>query len=192
LSKDFIWELEKLRRRFGVDGDELQAAAKRINRKRRGEPPFNDDKYLAKMRDGDSARQVAESIRGTFKDEIRISRKNRRTKLRQEYSTKLTKFVDRIMLLSEAERIAWIDRLTEATRAARLPEPHLMLLDISDLLLRKVLEGGGASTEDTDNLERARFHLQGIDIDPDSPRRRIARRAEIEVIDTLIGELQGK
>ena len=71
------------------------------------------------------------------------------------------------MLLSEAERFGWIDQLTEAARA-RVPEPHLMPLDISDYLLRKVLDGGRLSIDDTDHLERAQFYLTEIDIDLDT------------------------
>ena len=95
------------------------------------------------------------------------------------------------MLLSEAERFGWIDQLTEAARA-RVPEPHLMPLDISDYLLRKVLDSGGLSIDDTDHLERVQFYLTEIDIDLDNPRRRKTRLAEIEVIETLLQELRAK
>jgi hypothetical protein len=191
LAKDFVWELEKLRRRFDVDGDELRAAAKRLSRKRRGEPAFIDDEHLAQMRAGASAREVAKNIGGAYRDEIRISRKNRRAILRHEYWKKVIEFADRIMLLSQAERFGWIDRLTEAARA-RVSEPHLMPLDISDYLLRKVLDGGRLSIDDTDHLERAQFYLTEIDIDLDTPRRRKTRLAEIEVIETLLQELRAK
>lgn len=143
------------------------------------------------MRAGASAREIAKNIGGAYRDEIRISRKNRRAILRHEYWKKVIEFADRIMLLSEAERFGWIDRLTEAARA-RVPEPHLMPLDISDYLLRKVLDSGGLSIDDTDHLERVQFYLTEIDIDLDTPRRRKTRLAEIEVIETLLQELRAK
>ena len=68
VAKDLVWELEKLRRRFDVDGDELRAAAKRLSRKRRGEPAFIDDEHLAQMRAGASAREVAKNIGGAYRD----------------------------------------------------------------------------------------------------------------------------
>ena len=34
MSKDFLWELESLRRRFGVEGDDFRAAVKQLTLKR--------------------------------------------------------------------------------------------------------------------------------------------------------------
>src|SRR5215472_7732809 len=36
MSGDFLWELEKLRRRFGLDAEELRSAVRELTRKQRG------------------------------------------------------------------------------------------------------------------------------------------------------------
>src|ERR1700757_4947046 len=91
MSDDFLWELEKLRRRFGVDRREIEEAARALTRKRRGVKSLNDDRHLARLQAGATAREVADNIggRGPDADQIRISRKNRKTILQSHYWSKI-------------------------------------------------------------------------------------------------------
>jgi hypothetical protein len=190
LCRDFVWELEKLRRRFGVDGDELRAAAKQLHRKRRGVKPYNDDKYLSKMRDGASAVEVARSIGGCNADaaEIRITRKNRKLKLEADYWEIIDDFVDLFVMIPTEKRYIYAKRLrTVAPPSA----PHLIELDIAGRCLERALATDSIAGDDRDFTEAARFYLTMIhNVDRDVAVRFEGLGERIDTLRTIYEELR--
>jgi hypothetical protein len=165
LAKDLLWELEKLRRQLGVDGKEIEAAAHELGLKRRGVKEYTrDHEHLARMRTGGmSARKIAAEIGGPdggAATETRISRKSRKANLQAEYWHYLEELADLLALLTLrgllSEREAYTNRIVET--AGPLPAKHLILMDLTDCSLRRVLDGNRIPADDIDHLERARFH----------------------------------
>jgi hypothetical protein len=164
LSRDFLWELEKLRRRFGVDGDELKLAVRELTRKRRGLTPQN------------------------YTEEITRARKNRREARQLIYWTYLEELVDLSGIDSLKGKVI-VGRLTELLRDD--PTPHAVLLDFADCLLRRVLSDNDIWDSDRDHLERAGFHYKEFE-PPDGPRRRKLLGSQMKVLETLLRELHTK
>jgi hypothetical protein len=191
MSEDFLWELEKLRRRFGVGREEIQAAAVALTRKRRGPEPQKDDDHLVRIRAGISARKVAADIggRGAGAAQIRISRKARKDSLQSQYWRKIEELTDILTLLSPKDKSTYMTRLAEM--AGPSTAPHLILLDIADCGAGRVLDANRLSADDRDHLERARLHLTMIkDMDLDSPLRRKALRSRIQALEKILQELR--
>ena len=195
MSKDLLWELEKLRRQFGVDGKEIQAAAKSLDRKRRGAKPHSDDDHLAKLQSGVSARQIAARIGGpgAAAIEIRIARKNRKETLKLEYWKKMKELADILVRLSPSlpELDDYTKRLIESAGAPSAP--HLIMLDLAMCNLQSVLDGNRLSTDDRDHVERARFYAtMSGNSDLDTPTRfeKLGRR--IDALEAILQELRAK
>jgi hypothetical protein len=192
LSWDFVWELEKLRRRFGVDDDELRTAAKRLGRKRRGVKPYNDDQYLSKMQDGASAPEVAKSIdcRGAHAAEIRISRKNRKLNLEAEYWEIIDNFVGLFVPLSSENRYIYSKRLQIAAPPST---PHLIALDIAGRSVEWALATESLTADDRDHAEAMRFYLTLIhNIDRDAPVRFEGLGERIDTLRAIYEELRAE
>jgi hypothetical protein len=172
LSRSFLWELEKLRREFGVDSEEVKMAAQALGRKRRGIKPYNDDHHLARMQAGVSARGVATSIggRGAAATEIRISRKRRKLTLISEYWEKIEELTDLLFSPSSPE----MKRYTELIIRAGPPSaPQLIMRDLIMCHIHRVLRSDRLSAEDRDHLERAKFHatmVRNSDLEPGASR----------------------
>jgi hypothetical protein len=187
---DFLWELEKLRGRYGIDDEELKEAVKELTRKPRGAKEQKDSEHLAQIRAGSSAKKVAAENSLSGATEIRIARKNRRAKLTALYQEQIEEFVELTAALGFVAAKEWVDRLREA--AAECPLGHLILGDVAASNARRVLEGGRLSAEDTDHVEGARFQLSLIDnIGLDNPRRRSAVRTQVRVLDAILQKLRG-
>ena len=190
LSRDFVWELEKLRRRFGVDGDELRAAAKQLHRKRRGVKPYNDDKYLSKVRDGASVLEVARSVGGggAHAAEIRITRKNRKLKLEAHYWRIIEDFVDLFVMIPTQKRYIYAKRL----RTVGPPSaPHLIELDIAGRCLERASATDSLAEDDRDRVEAARFYPTMIhNIDRDVPARFEGLGERIDALKAIYEELR--
>lgn len=195
MSRSFLWELEKLRHEFGVSAEEIREAAKALDRKRRGAKPYSDDRHLAQMRAGASARAVATSIggRGAAATEVRISRKNRKATLRSEYWKRIEELADLLakMMTSPAELDKYTQRLIKVVGPPSAP--HLIMLDIAICSLQRVLDGNRLSAEDRDHLQRARFHATRIDrIDLDNPVRFEALSSRIAALEAILRELRAR
>jgi hypothetical protein len=162
LSQDFLWELEKLRRQFDVDGDELRSAIQELTRKQRGLKPQN------------------------YTEEITRSRKNRRASRELEYWRNLEELADSFGADSLKGK-AIVDRLTNLLRDD--PMAHAVLCDFANCLLRRVVSSNNILDSDKDHLERAGFHLREIE-SADGPRRRKLLAGHIKVIGTLLRELR--
>jgi hypothetical protein len=191
MSEDFLWELEKLRRRFGVGREEIQAAAVALTRKRRGPEPQKDDDHLGRIRAGISARKVAADIGGSGAGaaQIRISRKDRKNRLQSRYWEKIGELTEIFTLLSPEDKSTYMTRLAET--ASPPTAPYLILLDIADCSAGRVLDANRLSADDRDHLERARLHLTMIkDMDLDSPLRRKALRSRIQALEKILQELR--
>src|SRR5215472_1186215 len=91
---DFLWELEKLRRRSGVDEEKFKEAVKELTRKPRGAKEQKDSEHLAEIRAGSSAKEVAADKGVSNATEIRLARKNRRATLTALYQEKIEEFVE--------------------------------------------------------------------------------------------------
>jgi hypothetical protein len=115
MSEDFLWELEKLRRRFGVGREEIEAAAVTLTRKRRGPELQKDDDHLARIQAGISARKVAADMGGPGAGaaQIRISRKARKNSLQFQYRSQIEELTDLLPLLSPKDKSTYTTRLTE-------------------------------------------------------------------------------
>jgi hypothetical protein len=186
---DFLWELEKLRRRHGIDDEKLKEAVKELTRKPRGAKEQKDSEYLEQIRAGSSAKKVAAQKGLSDAAEIRIARKNRRAKSTALYQEKIEEFAELTRALGSVAGKAWIDQLKEA--AAECPLSYLILGDVAASNIRWVLEGGRLSAEETDHVEGARFYLSMIDaIGLDAPRRRSAVRAQVRVLDAILQQLR--
>jgi hypothetical protein len=181
LSKDFLWELESLRRRFGVEDDDFRAAVKQLTRKPRGAKPQDDSQNLALISAGVSLSQVATEKGLSDAAQIKLGRKSRRAWLRSQYLQKIDEISDLIVPLSPEVRSAAIDTIA-AVEATYLPGYNFILLDIADCCLRR--------TQRSD-LEGARFRLASIEgIDLDSPTRRKIIRAQIQVLEKVLRQLR--
>jgi len=171
VSGRFLWELYKLSREFGVNSEELKAAAQELGRRRRGPREYNDDHRLAQMQGGASARAIAsaEGGRGAFATETRISRKKRKQILISLYWKEIEQLTDLIVKLSlSPTEVA--DLLKEASTPFA---PHLIILDFAMCCLQRVLDGGRLSSDNRDHVECARFHLGMVrNSDLDNPVRR--------------------
>ena len=185
----FLWELEKLRRRFGIDDEELKQAAKQLTRRPRGAKEQEDSEHLAQIRTGSSIKKVAAAKGLSDAAEIRLARKNRRATSKTLYQEKIEEFVERTTALGSVAGAAWVDRLREAAKDC--PFAHLILADVAASHLRRVLEGGRLSADDADHVEGGRFHLTMMDgTEVDSPRRRSAIPAQIRVLDAILQQLK--
>ena len=185
MSTTFLWELEKLRRRMGVQDEELKETVKELTRKPRGAKPQNDDESLARIRGGASLKELASDRRLSDAAQIKLARKNRRASREREYWKYIEElcdsFSDQMM-----ENKAKIDRVAEALGGD--PAAHAVLMDLADCLVRRVLEGEGLWDLDRDHLERARFYASGIER-PDGPLRRRTLAGQINAVKTAIREL---
>jgi hypothetical protein len=94
MSTSFLWELEKLRRRLGVQDQELKETVKELTRKPRGAKPQNDDENLARIRGGASLREVASDRGLSDAAQIKLARKNRRASREREYWKYIEELVD--------------------------------------------------------------------------------------------------
>jgi hypothetical protein len=162
LSRDFVWELEKLRRRFGVDGDEFRSAVRELTRKQRGLKPQD------------------------YTEEITRSRKNRRASRELEYRRNLEELADSFGGDSQKGK-AIVDRLTDLLRGD--PMAHAVLCDFADCLRCRVVNSNNILDSDKDHLEQLGFYLRGIE-SPDAPGRRKLLAAHIKVIGTVLRELR--
>ena len=162
MSGEFLWELEKLRCRFGVDADELRLATRELTRKPRG---------------------LKEQI---HTGEITRARKQKRASRELEYWKNLEELVDLVGddVLKGKEIV---DRLDELLRGDSMD--HAVLLDFADCLLRRVITRNNISDSDIDHVERGRFHLGRME-GPDTPRRRKLLASQISVLETLLRELR--
>jgi hypothetical protein len=163
MSGDFLWELEKLRRRFGVDGEGLRSATRELTVKRRG--------LKAQRHTG----------------EITFERKTRRVAREQEYWKSVEEIVDCIIDESVKGK-AIVNRLVELLKHD--PKGHYVLRDLTDSLLNRVIKDNNISDSDRDHLEASRFHLEKIEGAPDSPGRRKYLAAHLRAIKTLLRELR--
>jgi len=162
MSGEFLWELEKLRRRFGVDAEELRLATRELTRKPRG---LKEQRHTG---------------------EITLARKQRRASRELEYWKNLEELVDLVGDDSlKGKEI--VDRLVELLRGASMA--HTVLSDFADCLLRRVITRNNISDLDIDHVERGRFHLERIE-GPDAPRRRKLLASQISVLETLVRELR--
>ena len=162
MSGEFLWELEKLRRRFGVDAEELRLATRELTRKPRG---IKEQRHTG---------------------EITLARKQRRASRELEYWKNLEELVDLVGddVLKGKEIV---DRLDELLRGDSID--HAVLLDFADCLLRRVITRNNISDSDIDHVERGRFHLGRME-GPDTPRRRKLLPSQISVLETLLRELR--
>jgi len=162
MSGEFLWELEKLRRRLGVDAEELRLATRELTRKPRG---------------------LKEQI---HTGEITRARKQKRASRELEYWKNLEELVDLVGddVLKGKEIV---DRLDELLRGDSMD--HAVLLDFADCLLRRVITRNNISDSDIDHVERGRFHLGRME-GPDTPRRRKLLASQISVLETLLRELR--
>jgi len=186
---DFLWELEKLRRRSGVDEEKFKEAVKELTRKPRGAKEQKDSEHLAEIRAGSSAKEVAADKGLSNATEIRLARKNRRATLTALYQEKIEEFVELTAALGSVAGKEWLDRLRDA--AAEYPLGHLILADVVASNTRRALEGGNLSADDTDYVEAARFYLAMIDgMGVNNPRRRGAVRSHVRVLDAVLQQLR--
>jgi hypothetical protein len=185
MSTTFLWELEKLRRRMGIQEQELKETVKRLTRKPRGAKPQNDDENLARIRGGASLQELASDRGLSDAAQIKLARKNRRASREQEYWKYIDELCDSFGEQMTENR-AKIDRVAEALRGD--PTAHAVLMDIADCLVRRVLEGDRVSDSDRDHLERARFHTGRIER-PDGPLRRRTLAGQINAVKTVLREL---
>jgi hypothetical protein len=162
MSREFLWELEKLRRRFGVDAEELRLATRELTRKPRG---LKEQRHTG---------------------EITLERKQRRASRDLEYWKNLEELVD-IVEDDSLKGKETVDRLVELLRGD--PMAHAVLKDFTDCLLRRVITHNNISDSDIDHLERGRFHLERIE-GPDAPGRRKLLASQISVLGTLLRELR--
>ena len=164
MSGEFLWELEKLRRRLGVDAEELRLATRELTRKPRG---LKEQRHTG---------------------EITLVRKQRRASRELEYWKNLEELVDLVGddVLKGKEIV---DRLDELLRGDSMD--HAVLLDFADCLLRRVITRNNISDSDIDHVKRGRFHLGRME-DPDTPRRRKLLASQISVLETLLRELRGR
>jgi len=162
MSGEFLWELEKLRRRLGVDAEELRLATRELTRKPRG---LKEQRHTG---------------------EITLVRKQRRASRELEYWKNLEELVDLVGddVLKGKEIV---DRLDELLRGDSMD--HAVLLDFADCLLRRVITRNNISDSDIDHVERGRFHLGRME-GPDTPRRRKLLASQISVLETLLRELR--
>lgn len=192
MSRSFLWELEKLRREFGVDTDEVKAAAKELGRKRRGPPGYDDDRRLASMRDGASAQTVAasEGVSTADATRIRIGRKKRKQSLIAQYWEKIEELTDVLVKLPPP----LCELYTEQIKAAGPPAaPHLIMVDLAICNMQRVLDGNRLSPDDRDHIERGRFRANMVrDIDLDSPVRRERLSDRIRKLEAILRELRSK
>ena len=162
MSGEFLWELEKLRRRFGVDAEELRLATRELTRKPRG---LKEQRHTG---------------------EITLARKQRRASRKLEYWKNLEELVD-LVGDDSLKGKETVDRLAELLRGD--PLAHAVLSDFADCLLRRVITGNNISDSGIDHLERGRFHLERME-GPDAPRRRKLLASQISVLQTLVRELR--
>ena len=162
MSRDFLWELEKLRRRFGLDGEALRLATLELTRKQRG---LKEQYHTG---------------------EITCDRKNRRASRQHKYWRNLEELVD-LFGDDAVKGKAIVDRLAELLRGD--PMAHAVLIDFSDCLCRRVMSHNKISDSDRDHLERAGFHMERIER-PDGPRRRKLLAGQVRVVGTLLRELR--
>lgn len=194
MSRSFLWELEKLRREFGKNSEELKVAARELGRKRRGPPGYNDDHRLAQIQDGASARAVArnEGGSGAPATETRIYRKNRKQTLISQYWDKINEIAELTIKLSLSP--TELKRYTELLKKAGPPSaPHLIMLDMLMCHGEHVLADDSLSADDRDHLERARFHGRMIrNSDLDNPVRREKLNDRIQMLEAILRELRAK
>jgi len=162
MSGEFLWELEKLRRRLGVDAEELRLATRELTRKPRG---LKEQRHTG---------------------EITLVRKQRRASRELEYWKNLEELVDLVGddVLKGKEIV---DRLDELLRGDSMD--HAVLLDFADCLLRRVITRNNISDSDIDHVKRGRFHLGRME-GSDTPRRRKLLPSQISVLETLLRELR--
>jgi hypothetical protein len=94
MSGEFLWELEKLRRRFGVDAEELRLATRELTRKPRG---LKEQRHTG---------------------EITLARKQRRASREFEYWKNLEELVDLVGddVLKGKEIVDRLENCSEAIR----------------------------------------------------------------------------
>jgi hypothetical protein len=190
MSDDFLWELEKLRRRFGVGSKEIAAANQALDRKRRGPKPQNDGEHLAKIQAGVSVEEVAKNVGGLGADaaQIRLSRKDRKIRLQSQYWGMIEEISILLSELSPAHRATYMERLATTGPPKA---PHLIVLDIADCCIKRVSESGRLSAGDRDHLGRAALHHRMIkNIDLDSPLRRKGLAGRIDILGKVLQDLR--
>jgi hypothetical protein len=162
MSGEFLWELEKLRRRFGLDGEELRSATWELTRKRRG--------LKAQPHTG----------------EVTLERKKRRASREDKYQKKLEELAE-LIVDDFVKGKAIVDRLIELLPGD--PMAHAVLTDFAYCLLRRVITRNNISDSDRDHLETGSFLLDRIE-GPDAPERRRLLAGQISAVETLLRELR--
>jgi hypothetical protein len=186
MSDDFSWELEKLRRKFGVGDEELKEEVRKATLKPRGAKPQRNDADLARIRAGASVRTIAVEKNLSNSTKILLGRKNKRAVRVDEYWQCLDQLID----LSGDEfskSKAIVDRLKELLRD--VPRGAVVLLDFAACLQQRGLRANHLLPSDRDNLEAAAFHHKQIEA-PDDPGRRDFLARQIRVLKKVIQEAQ--
>jgi hypothetical protein len=188
MPNDFLWELQKLCDRFGVDAEAYEKAGKLIFPLRRGPKPQKDDRYLEKIQAGASV-QEAVGADADRADEVRIRRKARRAAVESQYYEQIERLAGLFVTLSRVDRGIYVKRL--AADAGPSQNPDLIALDVIRHLLKRAPDQE-TPEGDKDSIEAASFHLGGIrEIGPESvwradPRRLGAIKAVILKIEAQI------
>ena len=162
MSGDFLWELEKLRRRFGLDAEELRLAVRELTRKQRG---IKQQEHTG---------------------EITRARKNRIAARQIKYWGTIEELAD-LVGDDSLKGKAIVDRLAKMLQGD--PMAHAILLDVAECLQRRVLRDNNISDLDRDHLERAAFHQRTFE-PPDGTGRRKLLAAHMRIVEALLRELR--